>query len=311
MLELRVVASGRQECSEYSGGVAGVKVLIAILDQHFEHTPDDVGCTSHVLGMNTGPSGPILIPGSPLKRSISRQNSRESLDNETDCYDTDGRSRNPVRRSNSSPEMSASWKNPFMNRDKEREGKPLPLPLDREDSGEMETKQDNPTEAKKPAKLSKDPRVSCEAIPEESAGQGTTPPQPSTLVSGTTNQDGHPPLASCHSYPGTLEDGPERAPVPPSPTSVTSPAPLLSTPTSSATHTGVFNTRSVQPLALQQRLPQTKEVKSSPDIPRLSQSRQHVTTSTTPTTNTSSASADKLIRHIMPMREGVPKPLVL
>lgn len=26
-----------------------------------------------------------------------------------------GRSRNPVRRSNSSPEMSASWKNPFMN----------------------------------------------------------------------------------------------------------------------------------------------------------------------------------------------------
>nr|CAD7202056.1 unnamed protein product [Timema douglasi] len=277
----------------------------AILDQHFEHTPDDVGCTSHVLGMNTGPSGPILIPGSPLKRSISRQNSRESLDNETDCYETDGRSRNPVRRSNSSPEMSASWKNPFMNRDKEREGKPLPLPLDRDDSGEMETKQENPTEAKKPAKLSKDPRVSCEAIPEESAGQGTTPPQPSTLVSGTTNQDGHPPLVSCHSYPGTLEDEPERAPVsshtvPPSPTFVTSPASLLSTPTSSAIHTGVFNTRSVQTLALQQRLPQTKELKSSPDIPRLSLARQHVTTSTTPTTtsqltiNTSSASADKL-----------------
>nr|CAD7441251.1 unnamed protein product [Timema bartmani] len=198
----------------------------AILDQHFEHTPDDVECTSHVLGINTGPSGPILIPGSPLKRSISRQNSRESLDNETDCYETDGRSRNPVRRSNSSPEMSASWKNPFMNRDKEREGKPLPLPLDRDDSGEMETKQETPTEAKKPAKLSKDPR--------------------------------------------------------------------------SVIHTGVFNTRSVQPLALQQRLPQTKELKSSPDTPRLSVSRQHVTSSTTPTTtsqltiNTSSASADKL-----------------
>nr|CAD7460498.1 unnamed protein product [Timema tahoe] len=277
----------------------------AILDQHFEHTPDDVEGTSHVLGINTGPSGPILIPGSPLKRSISRQNSRESLDNETDCYETDGRSRNPVRRSNSSPEMSASWKNPFMNRDKEREGKPLPLPLDRDDSGEMETKQETPTEAKKPAKLSKDPRVSCEAIPEESAGQGTTPPQPSTLVSGTTKQDGHPPLASCHSYPGTLEDEPERAPVsshtvPPSPTSVTSPASVLSTPTSSVIHTGVFNTRSVQPLALQQRLPQTKELKSSPDTPRLSVSRQHVTSSTTPTTtsqltiNTSSASADKL-----------------
>ncbi|CAG2068695.1 unnamed protein product, partial [Timema podura] len=80
----------------------------------------------------------------------------------------------------------------------------------------------------------------------------------------------------------------------------TSPASVLSTPTSSAIHTGVFNTRSVQPLALQQRLPQTKELKSSPDTPRLSVSRQHVTSSTTPTTtsqltiNTSSASADKL-----------------
>lgn len=30
-------------------------------------------------------------------------------------YDTEeGRSRNPVRRSNSSPEMSSGWKNPFM-----------------------------------------------------------------------------------------------------------------------------------------------------------------------------------------------------
>lgn len=28
------------------------------------------------------------------------------------------RSRNPVRRSNSSPEMSANWKNPFLNKDK-------------------------------------------------------------------------------------------------------------------------------------------------------------------------------------------------
>lgn len=28
------------------------------------------------------------------------------------------RSRNPVRRSNSSPEMSANWKNPFLNKEK-------------------------------------------------------------------------------------------------------------------------------------------------------------------------------------------------
>lgn len=28
------------------------------------------------------------------------------------------KSRNPVRRSNSSPEMSSNWKNPFLNKDK-------------------------------------------------------------------------------------------------------------------------------------------------------------------------------------------------
>lgn len=31
-----------------------------------------------------------------------------------DFENGDGRSRNPVRRSNSSPEMSSGWKNPFM-----------------------------------------------------------------------------------------------------------------------------------------------------------------------------------------------------
>jgi len=91
-------------------------------------------------------SGPIAIPGSPARPSPSRQSSRDSLESleegEEGIYyiiyyiiifityfqkinlkkwkfsiDT-RRSRNPVRRSNSSPEMSANWKNPFLNKEK-------------------------------------------------------------------------------------------------------------------------------------------------------------------------------------------------
>lgn len=39
------------------------------------------------------------------------------------------RSRNPVRRSNSSPEMSANWKNPFLNKDKLNFQQERELPL--------------------------------------------------------------------------------------------------------------------------------------------------------------------------------------
>lgn len=55
------------------------------------------------------------------------------------------RSRNPVRRSNSSPEMSANWKNPFLNKEK------LNLQqVDRDFSTDIEIKLD--AELKKPAK---------------------------------------------------------------------------------------------------------------------------------------------------------------
>lgn len=60
------------------------------------------------------------------------------------------KSRNPVRRSNSSPEMSANWKNPFM----------------MQKDGHL----DEDTIKKKG--FTKDMRVSCEAIPEEIAGLG-------------------------------------------------------------------------------------------------------------------------------------------
>lgn len=67
-------------------------------------------------------------------------------------YDDGTKTRNPVRRSNSSPEMSNS-KNPFLH-SKHDEDKSL-----EEDGG------------KKGKMYSKDMRVSCEAIPEEMAGK--------------------------------------------------------------------------------------------------------------------------------------------
>lgn len=105
---------------------------------------------------------------SPSNQSPSRQSSRDSVDDESDLLYEDGlRSRNPVRRTNSSPEMSASWKNPFMN----------------------DSKTTDEDGQKKNKNYTKDMRVSCEAIPEEISGLGTTPPN-------------HPNLLTCRSYPG-------------------------------------------------------------------------------------------------------------
>lgn len=72
-------------------------------------------------------------------------------------YDDGTKSRNPVRRSNSSPEMSASWKIPFLHQ----------KVADGEDNQTSE--EDG---SKKNKVYSKDMRVSCEAIPEEIAGLG-------------------------------------------------------------------------------------------------------------------------------------------
>lgn len=99
----------------------------------------------------------ITFTGSS-KQSPSRQNSRDSVDEEMEyIYDDGTKSRNPVRRSNSSPEMSASWKHPFLHQ-KGTEG---------DDNQNLED--DN---GKKNKMYSKDMRVSCEAIPEEIAGLG-------------------------------------------------------------------------------------------------------------------------------------------
>ncbi|KAJ1527617.1 hypothetical protein ONE63_007580 [Megalurothrips usitatus] len=114
-------------------------------------------------------SEPVNIPASPIRRSPSRQSSRDSLDEEeeeecdpdTEMDDGSGRARNPVRRSNSSPEMSAGWRNPFL----------ASSAADRE---KME-------KVTKPS-YSRQYRANCEAIPEEIAGLGTTPPSTSPIV---------------------------------------------------------------------------------------------------------------------------------
>ncbi|CAH0564266.1 unnamed protein product [Brassicogethes aeneus] len=132
---------------------------------------------------NVPMSNPISVPDSPSKNSPSRQNSRDSVDDDLECYvyDDGTKSRNPVRRSNSSPEMSANWKNPFL-----RE-------IDNDNKGDMEEN------VKKNKMYSKDMRVSCEAIPEEMGGTGTTPPsnEPIQVVSH------HPSLLTSISYPGS------------------------------------------------------------------------------------------------------------
>ncbi|KAI8123354.1 Tuberin [Lucilia cuprina] len=92
------------------------------------------------------------------------------------------RARKPVRRVNSSPEMSSSWRNTFlMNK---------PAPLSQETAGATELtndfelpaqhQQQSQQQKKKSVQYSK---VSCEAIPEEIAG--STPPQQSNKSDAT------------------------------------------------------------------------------------------------------------------------------
>ncbi|EDW70416.2 tuberin [Drosophila virilis] len=83
--------------------------------------------------------------------------------------DGQSRARNPVRRVNSSPEMSSSWRQAFL------AAKPAPLS---QEPAAVKAPFDEPhlPSKKKTVQYStKDMRVSCEAIPEEIAG--STPPQ--------------------------------------------------------------------------------------------------------------------------------------
>ncbi|XP_034935459.1 tuberin [Chelonus insularis] len=135
-------------------------------------------------------TGPITIPGSPGARfSTSRQSSRDSIESLEDGDDDLRKSRNPVRRSNSSPEMSANWKNPFLNKDK------LIIQSDNTNSAEFDGKHGKNNYFL----VAKDMRVSCEAIPEEISGMGTTPP--SVEITGEHSNV----LKTQYSYPETTQ----------------------------------------------------------------------------------------------------------
>uniref|UniRef100_A0A0K8TBU2 Tuberin n=1 Tax=Lygus hesperus TaxID=30085 RepID=A0A0K8TBU2_LYGHE len=129
-------------------------------------------------------SDPVSIPQSPIRRNV-----HHDMDDFDLIHDEEGsgRSRNPVRRSNSSPEMSSSWKNPLLNPDLEG------------DLGDSKKKQN----------YSKDMRVNCEAIPEE---VGTTPPSAeAVLLSQDTHNDkkAHDPIS-----PGLSKEAESRGPDP-------------------------------------------------------------------------------------------------
>ncbi|KAK7793760.1 hypothetical protein R5R35_000957 [Gryllus longicercus] len=191
----------------------------AIMDRHFE--TEGGSLVTQSLGPSAT-SGPIEIPGTPVKHISSRRDSQENTDIELSYEEGDdvpdaegvGRARNPVRRSNSSPEMSANWKNAFMNREKDKEGK-----QDREKVADLESSSETEGD-KKPSKqtFNKDSRVSCEAIPEEMGGVGATPPSSEPVSEHL----------SCHSYPGSTSGQGQPSPssartVPASPTSLVSP----------------------------------------------------------------------------------------
>lgn len=84
--------------------------------------------------------------------------------------DEASRLRNPVRRVNSSPEMSSSWKNPFLGQ-KNPIGSNSGSGTGQDDEG---ANMNEGEQQQKKKSFGKDMRVSCEAIPEEIAG--STPP---------------------------------------------------------------------------------------------------------------------------------------
>ncbi|XP_077299280.1 TSC complex subunit tuberin isoform X2 [Arctopsyche grandis] len=145
-------------------------------------------------------TGPINIPGSPQRQSSSGTNTDDE-DNQLNpndqgqaLLDDQNKSRHPVRRSNSSPEMSSSWKNPFYIRERmeaadveltddstsDMNAQNMHMSSEPQDtsfksSSEMSGASGPQTSKKGTMKsLTKDMRVSCEAIPEEMSSN--TPP---------------------------------------------------------------------------------------------------------------------------------------
>lgn len=136
------------------------------------------------LSMSNTPqlSGPINIPKVANKDKIpsgSFSDVEPEEDDEDDgngdnAFDeNDSRSRNPVRRVNSSPEMSSNWRHPFIN----PKGNPPAIGNNNTLSVHGVTDDDfNILDSEQQQKKKNYGKVSCEAIPEEIAD--STPPKP-------------------------------------------------------------------------------------------------------------------------------------
>ncbi|KAJ8727807.1 hypothetical protein PYW08_016192 [Mythimna loreyi] len=160
---------------------------------------------------------PINIPGSPQRQSSSSTTDEDDML----LIVPEGKSRHPVRRSNSSPEMSSSWKASVAARELPRPP-PAPAPPAPPVNAAPDDLSVDPDEmillpsceptgssalslhaTKKAAKKS-DMRVSCEAIPEEMSGTSPSQPHPSLMTynsdPGSGDAAAHQPPAANHHH---------------------------------------------------------------------------------------------------------------
>lgn len=165
---------------------------------------DDAAPLSSMMMMTgnrqTPSSGPIAIPKSsqPTKESAGSFSDVEpELDEENpdiEYEDDESRSRNPVRRVNSSPEMSSNWRNPLLNPKGtgivglNTGGSGAGISQVSISSGSANPPDDDKTieveQQQKKKVFCKDMRVSCEAIPEEIPGS-TPPSHPNSVKEAT------------------------------------------------------------------------------------------------------------------------------
>lgn len=156
--------------------------------------------TETAVTLATCSSGPINIPRTMDKHKIPSgsfsdvepEDDGDDEKDDTDLDENDTRSRNPVRRVNSSPEMSSNWRHGYSKGGLSTTGPVNPT------HGSITTAQptiDDDTafisddaQQQKKKNFGKDMRVSCEAIPEEIAD--STPPNQTVAFARAAAIDG-------------------------------------------------------------------------------------------------------------------------
>ncbi|XP_058838559.1 tuberin isoform X2 [Topomyia yanbarensis] len=169
------------------------KAKVSISDEVFEIRKDD---ESSDMGEEDGledalaaradrttSTGPIDIPrhGKNDDENVESHDTKdEDVDADVEFDDPEGRSRNPVRRVNSSPEMRSNWKSQFIT----KANKEVSIGPAGSTGEPVESTTENEGQQKK---KNYGKGVSCEAIPEEIAG--STPPSGlKSTVSSESNE---------------------------------------------------------------------------------------------------------------------------